>query len=525
MKTIAHCATFLLLSTAAAFAQVRVDAHLERSQPLQGEPVVVVVDVLNIGSEPVGYQQGSDGVRLTVVSVRRRTPPNIFGCYSGVSSGSGGGTGLARLEPGQTTSFRYLLQEYDLSPGQYSVSVSGNAGRIQWYRKTDSVPGAEFEQALSLRVAPATNEELQRAFAARVSNADSTDSRVRYEARAEIIESAPVFLEPLIARFAEENPFNTTAIDALGRIATADSRSHLNGLFRSTRDMRRSAAMLALARIGHPVDAAFFTSVLEDSTSDETSRRYAALGLGHIGGVEAVHRLEQALSSSAELRPAIATALGNTHSSAAVPVLISMFGNNPSRNEVCGALLTLTHRSGCDGSGPDPACARRQLLRKWNQEAATSATYGIESCPEPESPGAAVPGNSQPVAAIPATEKTPTVTSVTPTVAFPGAVVTLSGEARGMEDLQRVRVVFKQGDIEHQATATGGGGIVGRDPDAGVQYIDVVVPDSVTSGRWQIVVEVGGRRSAPLPIDVTTARSPVVTRVSPARPHPSQWVS
>jgi hypothetical protein len=59
---------------------------------------------------------------------------------------------------------------------------------------------------------------------------------------------------------------------------------------------------------------------------------------------------------------------------AAVPVLIGIFGNTPARNDVCGALRTLTHQAWCDDAADDPAATRRQWLRRWNENGSTGCT-------------------------------------------------------------------------------------------------------------------------------------------------------
>jgi hypothetical protein len=327
-------------------------------------------------------------------------PPNIFGCFSGIGSGSGtcGVDHPPLLPPGQTTTFRYLLKEYDLRPGQYELTASGKAG-VRWkyypvyapnvppqpfpkHKETDPVPGAQFDRTLSLNIVTSTEGELQAALAPLVSDADATDSVQRHHARAAIIESAPPFLDSLIARFAAEDQFDRSAIEALGRIATTSSRAHLKTLFSTGADSRRSTIVLALARVGHRDDTDLFATVLQDGTVDQTSRRYAALALGHIGGDQAVHHLERALPGApSEVRHSIATALGNTRSRAAVPVLIGMFGNDPARNAVCGALRTLTHQAWCGGTADDPAATRRQWLRSWNENGPNASIFGPDKCP------------------------------------------------------------------------------------------------------------------------------------------------
>jgi hypothetical protein len=43
-----------------------------------------------------------------------------------------------------------------------------------------------------------------------------------------------------------------------------------------------------------------------------------------------------------------------------------MFRDDPARDEVCDALVTLTHRTWCDG-GDDDAALRRAWRRWWSQ--------------------------------------------------------------------------------------------------------------------------------------------------------------
>jgi hypothetical protein len=145
------------------------------------------------------------------------------------------------------------------------------------------VPGAQFDRTLSLNIVASTQGELQAALAPLVSDADTADPVQRRHARAAIVESAPPFLDSLIARFAAEDQFDHSAIEALGRIATPRTRAYLKTLFRSSAGSRPFTIVLALARIGHRDDPEFFATVLQDATVDQASRRHAALGLGHVG--------------------------------------------------------------------------------------------------------------------------------------------------------------------------------------------------------------------------------------------------
>jgi hypothetical protein len=542
MQNVLKAAVLLFLFATQALAQVRVDVRLERDRYLTGEPITVVVDIENVGDDPFGYSACDGDIQLTVVGAQHRQRPDVFGCFSGMGMG---GSACAvdhppLLPPGQSTSFRYLLREYDLKPGQYELRVSGKAP-VRWkyypsyapnvpappppkHKETDSVPGQQLERTLSLTISPSTEDELKRAMAPLVADADAPGPLVRYSARAAIIESAPPFLEDQIARFAAEDPAYASAIDALGRLATPASRSHLKSLLATSGDSKRSGVVLALARIGHQGDAELLAGVLKDAASDEQSRRYAALGLGHIGGEKAVGYLGGVLPvASEEIRASIATSLGNTRSGAAVPVLISMYGNNPVFNDVCGALRTLTHRSWCDGSGGDPVAIRRKWLRWWDENQHTATIFGSDRCVD-ALPSVGNAAKSEPTE-VQSVTSNPIVNSVNPKSASANTVVTLSGSGLGLEDLFATKVVFVQGDLERIARISGGRGPVTRGPDSGIETMDVFVPVEATVGRWQIVVEAHGGRSAPVSIDVTAETIPVLTGVSPQRPHPAQIVS
>jgi hypothetical protein len=108
--------------------------------------------------------------------------------------------------------------------------------------------------------------------------------------------------------------------------------------------------------------------------------------VGHIGGDQAVRHLERALeNASAEARQYITTALGSTRSKSAVPVLIRAFGNTQTRSNVCGALITLTHRTWCDGTGDDMAL-QRIWERWWSENESHVQIYGTDQCPDPRDP-------------------------------------------------------------------------------------------------------------------------------------------
>src|SRR5262245_9107388 len=126
--------------------------------------------------------------------------------------------------------------------------------------------------------------------------------------------------------------------------------------------------------------AAIFAQVLRDRTIDETAKQDAAMRLGCHGGDQSVRYLDGALrDASPETRQNIARALGRTRSRLAVPVLIGMFRDDSARDEVCDALVTLTHRAWCDG-GDDDVALRKAWRRWWSQMKSRVEIYGSETC-------------------------------------------------------------------------------------------------------------------------------------------------
>jgi hypothetical protein len=114
---------------------------------------------------------------------------------------------------------------------------------------------------------------------------------------------------------------------------------------------------------------------------------------------------------------------------------------------------------------------------------------------------------------------TPTIASV-PRVVFPNTLMPIAGKAINPRTQRGVTALFRRGNVEHVATITGGGG----GGQEGPQSLDVVVPDAVTPGRWELIIDVEGLRSAPFPVNVRAARPLALTDVSPPKAHPGQLV-
>jgi hypothetical protein len=401
----------LLLLAVPATGQVKVDVLPSSQQYLEGEPITVIVRVTNVGTDPVGYD-GCDGrVDLVVVGQQKMTPPNLWGCFSG-SGGSVLGCGIDHppmLPPGKSTDFQYLLRDYRLKPGEYALRVSGKAG-VRWhfapnFLRTDSppapaskfhdgepVPGELFDQKLAFNILPADPDELKTSFMPYVRDAASSDPQVSYPARDAISEAAPPFLEKAIFEFAASPNSVSFAVKGLSRIDTSESRSDLVNLFNSTTDPRIGESIVqALAEMTSSDQMEFFTGLLLASGSepDDEILQWAILAIGrHDGdrGVDFLGSLQTSKSTqpSPWLRSVIATALSTSKSPRAIPILIEMYADPDSlvRNNVCGSLMSLTHRTWCDGSGQ--ATRLQSTWRTWWQKHESSTKiYGPDQCIAP----------------------------------------------------------------------------------------------------------------------------------------------
>lgn len=415
---IARASLLILIFALRCFGQVSVEVKTSKPGYLVGEPVFVVVDVKNVGTEPVGYS-GCDGhADLTVQNVDKKSEVNLWGCFSGVGGGIGCGIDHPPLmKPGETVTFQYLLKDYRLGPGSYRLQAKGKAG-VRWktygdartnlnpspappqHHEGEKVDGAEFDVVLPLTVSSGDAETLQAAYARYVALAQPdgsdpsrpSDLSEMWRAREAIAEMAPEFLEKTIAGFASgPNPTPDLALKGLGQIPTSESRADLIKLYDSTQDTGlRSRIVEALAHIASPDELRFFAGMLPAGGDDAEKHigEWSALGLGHIGGETAVEALADGFSGSTpSVRRAIAAALGNTRSSAAVPVLIGVYGNkaygdsDALNNQVCGALEELTHYIWCDGTGTETAALKASWQKWWTSRGPEIEMHGTDDCP------------------------------------------------------------------------------------------------------------------------------------------------
>lgn len=268
-------AVLICLLAGPAWAQVQVQVRTEKSQFLAGEPMFVLVDVTNVGTEQVAYDGASlkPPLELSVKNGERRVTKGLTGCYGGIGGGSFSVTDHPpMLQAGKSTSFRYLLRGYRLKPGEYALRVSG-AVDVGWREPgavsqggppptpftrsiTEPVEGATIDRVLPLTIVAASEEVLRAAYAPHLAAAGSF-SRAGYQAVDGILEMAPSFLEPeirqLVRQRGDAGRFAEAAANALAEIDTPSSRAELVNWFdRSTDLLIRSAIVRAVAGARHP---------------------------------------------------------------------------------------------------------------------------------------------------------------------------------------------------------------------------------------------------------------------------------
>jgi hypothetical protein len=397
----------LLILASKGICQVSVEVRPNKAAYLVDEPVSIILKVTNIGTESVGHSYCDGQVDLEVENAEKKHTPNLWGCSIGVGGGAACGVDHPpMLAPNETASFQYLLTGYRLHAGSYVLRAKGKAG-IRWkyypnlapkaspppprlHKEGDPVPGANFDISLPIVVASGSREELQRAYAPYITDAEGpgTGAAEMRRAREAIAEMAPEFLEKTIAGFASgPSPTPNLAVKGLVEIDSTESRTDLIRLYDKSTDLGlRNEIVQALAGLSTPDQLQFFVDLLPGRSTeiDDRIRQWAVLGLGHIGGDVAARALAGGLANSnVQVRLAVAAALGNTRSRSAVPPLIRMYGDNDNavRKEVCGALIELTHREWCDGSARSVVVQQTRWLRWWKAKGAQIALYGNHECP------------------------------------------------------------------------------------------------------------------------------------------------
>ena len=266
-------AAALLLSASTAFAQVRVVVRPEKSAFLEGEPVFLKAEIINVGVTHVTYGLVGHDLKLEIPGRRPYEWREACGPLP-VSDSRSIVDHPPSLAPGGTVSFQYLLRGYRLKPGRHDVRVFGNA--------PVRAEGQAIDVRVPVEIVAANEQELRALFRPVIAMARSDHSKLPIELVG-FLESAPPFMIDVIVELAGHPTLRSAfAYDALADINTARSRTELRRLHDETTNMRlRRAAVEALSRFPNADNREFFESLLQGrrQTGDDEIRSAAVDGL------------------------------------------------------------------------------------------------------------------------------------------------------------------------------------------------------------------------------------------------------
>jgi HEAT repeat protein len=176
------------------------------------------------------------------------------------------------------------------------------------------------------------------------------------------------------------------SIDGLKRLATPAARAKLVALSSLSDTAGGSLAQQAIPALGEIANSDDCSAILGiASRTKQYTQGEAYMAAGRICREKAVPALNGALAGAdEELAQSVATALGNTGSHQAVPVLIDLLASPDEfvRTDAEDALFTLTHRSIQDVSTPSAAARVSSAWRSWWFGNSDSATiYRPDECP------------------------------------------------------------------------------------------------------------------------------------------------
>lgn len=117
----------------------------------------------------------------------------------------------------------------------------------------------------------------------------------------------------------------------------------------------------------------------------------------------------------------------------------------------------------------------------------------------------------------------PEVISCTPNIGSVDSVLQLTGYRLVVDNPNDEKIFFIQGGKSYK-TWSGGSHFVTNDLQGGQQELDVNVPEGVKPGPCQIVVEVRGRRSVPVTVEIADWTPPVLNHPSLERAMPGDMV-
>lgn len=381
-----------LLSTATVRAQMQGHISMAKSAYIVGEPVFVLFEFTNTGTEALQYTiadpyaQGCSGY---TIEVSNGTPPAHPSCHSQASLEC---ITSSEVISGGETHHKLILVNFSKhlsTPGDYELYAT------QTFRYApagaalnNSTDGKEFkvEAHLSIRVLKGNQEALQRIYQPYVINLSSQDDEIQREAELVIVSGAPTWLEDTIVSMLRKYTSRELALLGLRNLNTARSREELAKIIQSTSEytQENEAAINYLAQMG---DKKYFPLLLELAKKQPPKEgRDYVLAAAELGGDDAIPYLHELLDSSdPNARANALMGLAKTGSRQSVSLLIDTL-KQPNKNLgklALDGLTDLTHRSAFAVDDP-PAEEYSRWQTWWSAKGTTAPIYGPRQCGEVE---------------------------------------------------------------------------------------------------------------------------------------------
>ncbi len=369
--------------------QIRGELYPEKRTYLVGEPVFVLLDLTNLGPQPVWISLSCSWLDTRFEAPTVPKPPrgvSLFGCTGGGVAGSCGGS-AKEIRPREHYRRRYLLD------GPFRLDAAGVYPIHAWHKVDIYADGTDYEIAASQEVVSefeltfieGSEEELASAYAPILRDLNSPDPETSWLARSAVVQNPPRFLEDVVMALAEDPQTAAASVSGLKRLATPRARAKLAKLAgQGNPEGIRQMAITALGGLGNRAYCSAMLGVAHESS--EYSRFIAMRAAGYLCGEKALPLLASQLGD-ADYSPRFEAAygLGNTRSRKAGPLLIPLLLDpNPEvRRAARDALATLTHRRPKNDGGLTQAIYL-DWTNWWASNGATAPIYGIGECKEPE---------------------------------------------------------------------------------------------------------------------------------------------
>jgi hypothetical protein len=378
----------------AASAQLEGHFSLSESSYTAGEPIYLIFEVENKGSQPVliktaDPQSFCGGYKIEVEGAKAQ---ESLGCYGGVG-GSCASSGEV-LRPGERHIDRILMnQSYDLrQAGRYSLHVNhellhgpGDGGLDEL--RPDGLR-ENFVAQLEIAVDISDELELKAKFQKYLNDLHSADWHRRFEASRVIAYLAPSFLEDTIIGMLESAELRPFAIRGLRSLGTSGAHDALANFVRNSPSTQRVGeyqdAIRYLGEIGNHEDVAMLLQVAHRNPDSSYSSEVAIESAGKAGGDYAVPLLAAELKdASIEVRQAAVRALYLTGSRSAVPILIELLRSPEERLSGTAefGLQVLTHFTAAQpNSGIKPGAIYSKWIQWWNAHRQSATMFKYDQC-------------------------------------------------------------------------------------------------------------------------------------------------